>query len=130
MPAVDSETTIGAFVGWMVECWLRNVREVREELILDHCNVGDGEDGRAIGSELANEFIECSATSAIEYFHIKNTDLVVSGNTSEWASALRQMKNLFEFKCLGGSRLSDDDVNILSNAAFESGAFACFKTNE
>ncbi len=116
--ATDSETMAGA-IGGMVE-WMRNAREIKE-LIFDDCNVGDG---RVIGSQLANELTESSCTAAIEYFHMTNTDLVVPGNKSEWTLALRQMKSLIEFKCLGRVAMSKDDVNIARKAARD-GAFVC-----
>ena len=106
----------GAIDG-MIE-WVGKAKSLRR-LDCIFCQVGgDAKGGRDAGSRLAKAMASNHAQS-IEYLRLYCTDLVGSGNASEWASGLEKMTEL-KTLLLYGADMSDEEKSALSNATHAS----------
>jgi len=104
----------GAIEG-MIE-WIGKAKTIKTLTCWD-CKVGNAEGGKDAGIRLAAALEASNHVASIEFLRISHTDLIVSGNVSEWASALKKMTALKRLNLYGlGDYISDEEKSILRNA--------------
>ena len=108
----EGEACEGAVDG-MIE-WMGKAKKVKK-LRCEYCRVGNAEGGRDAGIRLPTALEASHHAETIEKLWIYGSDLVVSGNVSEWASALKKMTAL-KTLYLHHTDLSDEEKSILKNA--------------
>jgi len=99
----------------MIDC-IGNANTMKRIICFD-CKVGHWlKGGKDAGCQLATAIESSKHATSIEELALY-TDLIVSGNVSEWASALRKMTALKALMLLDvGDYISDEEKSILRNA--------------